>query len=78
MSRLPITPDKGEAMTAVALLCRFFMGQEPDKNPIMNKHADLLKAKPPKWDPDGFGTDMYYWYYGAYAMYQMEIGRAHV
>lgn len=64
-------PDKGEAMSAVALLCRFFLGQEPEKNPVMKKHAELLRAKPPKWDPDGFAIDFYYWYYGSYAMYQM-------
>ncbi len=63
--------DKGEAMTAVALLCRFFLGQDPEKTPVMAKHADLLKTKLPKWDPDGFGIDFYYWYYGSYAMYQM-------
>ena len=64
-------PEKGEAMTAVALLCRFFLGQEPDEVDIMQKHADLLAQKLPEWDPDGFGCDMYYWYYGSYAMYQM-------
>jgi hypothetical protein len=64
-------PDKGESMTAVALLCRFFLGQDPEKTPMMQKHADLLKSKLPKWDPDGFGVDFYYWYYGSYAMYQM-------
>jgi len=55
----------------VALLCRFFMGQTPEENPIMDKHAKLLAQKPPEWDPDGYGCDMYYWYYGSYAMYQM-------
>jgi len=64
-------PEKGEAMTAVALLCRFFMGQKPEENPIMEKHAKLLAQKLPEWDPDGLGNDMYYWYYGSYAMYQM-------
>jgi hypothetical protein len=64
-------PEKGEAMTAVALLCRFFLGQDPDEVDIMQKHADLLAQKLPEWDPDGFGCDMYYWYYGSYAMYQM-------
>ncbi|HIG85521.1 MAG TPA: hypothetical protein EYQ25_00605 [Planctomycetes bacterium] len=63
--------DKGEAMTAVGLLCRFFMGQDPKENPIMEKHADLLLKRLPEWDPEGKGTDMYYWYYGSYAMFQM-------
>jgi hypothetical protein len=63
--------DKGEAMTAVGLLCRFFMGQDPKENPIMEKHANLLLKRLPEWDPEGKGTDMYYWYYGSYAMFQM-------
>jgi hypothetical protein len=64
-------PEKGEAMTSVGLLCRFFLGQDPKDHDIMTKHADLLRKTPPVWDPEGFGCDMYYWYYGSYAMYQM-------
>jgi hypothetical protein len=64
-------PEAGEAMTAVALLCRFFMGQVPAQTPIMEKHADLLRSKLPEWDPTGLRNDMYYWYYGSYAMFQM-------
>jgi hypothetical protein len=37
----------------------------------MDRHAELLLARLPRWDPDGRGSDMYYWYYGSYAMYQM-------
>ncbi len=37
----------------------------------MAKHADLMLKTLPEWDPDGFGCDMYYWYYGSYAMFQM-------
>jgi len=68
--------EKGEAMTAVGLLCRIFLGQDPDSTmlggeKIMHKHARLIASKPPEWDEEGFGCDMYYWYYGTYAMYQM-------
>jgi hypothetical protein len=75
-SRIPRVNDhfpaeKGEAMTAVGLLSRFFMGQDPEKQPIMEKHADLMASNLPVWDPEGRGCDMYYWYYGSYAMYQM-------
>tara|TARA_R110002126_G_scaffold25583_3_gene87472 strand:- start:17904 stop:19472 length:1569 start_codon:yes stop_codon:yes gene_type:complete len=63
--------EKGEGMTAVGLLCRFFLGQKPDDTPMMKRHADLLQAKLPEWDPEGNACDMYYWYYGTYAMYQM-------
>ncbi|MFT5153826.1 MAG: hypothetical protein ACI841_003831, partial [Planctomycetota bacterium] len=64
-------PENGEAMTAVGLLCRFFLGQDPEREITMKQHADLLKKSLPHWDPEGFGCDMYYWYYGSYAMYQM-------
>jgi hypothetical protein len=63
--------DKGEAMTAVGLLCRFFLAQEPATTPIMQRHAELLLRRLPVWDVPGKGCDMYYWYYGSYAMYQM-------
>ena len=64
--------EKGEALTAVTLLCRFFLGQNPeDDASYMNKHADLLLKTLPEWDKDGLSNDMYYWYYGSYAMFQM-------
>ena len=64
--------ENGEALTAVALLCRFFLGQNPDDNPVMKDHAELLLRDLPEWDgKDGYTNDMYYWYYGSYAMFQM-------
>ena len=63
--------DTGEAMTAVALLCRFFMGQDPKEDAVMKQHAELLRKTLPEWDPKKKANDMYYWYYGSYAMYQM-------
>ena len=63
--------EKGEAMTAVALLCRVFLGQDPAEERVMDKHADLLLRALPKWEPEENGCDMYYWYYGTYAMFQM-------
>ena len=63
--------DRAEGMTAVALLSRFLLGQRPEDTPVMERHADLLLRKLPEWDDDGLGNDMYYWYYGSYAMYQM-------
>ncbi|MFT5284819.1 MAG: hypothetical protein ACI8TQ_000978 [Planctomycetota bacterium] len=63
--------EKGEALTAVALLCRIFLEQDPSTEKVMEKHADLLLKTLPKWEPDENGCDMYYWYYGTYAMFQM-------
>ena len=63
--------DRTECMTAVGLLSRFFLGQDPAETPIMVKHADLLLKALPEWDPDGLSNDMCYWYYGSYSMFQM-------
>ena len=58
-------------MTAVGLLCRIFLGQTPEDEPILEKHAELLRRSLPTWDPEGYGCDMYYWYYGTYAAFQL-------
>ena len=63
--------EGGEAMTAVSLLSRFFLGQEPENESRMRAHADLMLRALPKWSADGLTNDMYYWYYGSYAMFQM-------
>jgi hypothetical protein len=63
--------DRGEALTSVGLLSRFFLGQTPDEYPVMRAQADLLAQTPPRWDPESGACDMYYWYYGSYAMFQM-------
>ena len=63
--------DRTECMTAVGLLCRFFLGQDPEQVEAMERGAALLGRALPEWDPDGLTNDMYYWYYGSYAMYQM-------
>ncbi len=63
--------NRGEAMTAVALMCRFFLGQDPESTPIMEKSADAILAKPPVWNEETGDIDHYYWYYATYALYQM-------
>ncbi len=63
--------ELSESLTAVALLCRIFMNERPDKSPVLTAHADLMLSKLPKWADDGSSNDLYYWYYGAFAMFQM-------
>jgi len=60
-----------ESMTSVALLCRTFLGQSPEDTPAMQKGAALLRSALPEHDADGLTNDLYYWYYGSYAMYQL-------
>ncbi|HPF14830.1 MAG: terpene cyclase/mutase family protein [Planctomycetes bacterium] len=63
--------EETEAMTGVGLLTRVFLGQTPDQNPILLKHGDLMLRTLPEWDEARHKVDMYYWYYGTYAMYQL-------
>jgi len=63
--------DCGEAMTAVGLLCRIFLGETPASQPLLARHAERLAARPPVWDPAAFSADLYYWYYATYALWQM-------
>ncbi len=69
MDRFPAA--KSESITAVALLARFFAGQDPRRDPVMIQHARLIAKKPPVWNPKDGSIDMYYWYYGSYALFQM-------
>jgi hypothetical protein len=62
---------KTEALTGVVLLCRFFLGEDPKTQPLMNLAADTILKKPPVWDPNAGTIDMYYWYYASFAMFQM-------
>ena len=68
-SRFPA--ERTEAMTAVGLFARFFLGQDPDKTPVMQKAADLLLQRPPVWDEQGGTVDHYAGYYASYALFQM-------
>ena len=75
-SRIPSVndhfPTEGtESMTSVAILCRAFLGQTPEDTPAMRRGAELLRESLPEHDEDGLTNDMYYWYYGSYAMFQL-------
>jgi hypothetical protein len=62
-----------ECMTAVGLLCKYFLGHDPELAPTMQSQARILMQKPPQWHKDATGSriDHYSWYYGTYAMYQV-------
>ena len=70
--------EKSEALTAVALLCRLFMTDNDEVHrwedhpqyESLRKQADLVRAKLPTWDEEDGSIDMYYWYYGTFAMNQ--------
>lgn len=68
-SRFP--PDKGEALTAVALSSRFLLGQDPAQSPLMESGAQLILKKPPVWDEGDGSIDHYYWFYATNALHRM-------
>jgi hypothetical protein len=63
--------NRTEALTAVVLLCRYLMHQDPKETRIMAPAAETIMRKPPVWNENDGSIDMYYWYYGSYAMYQV-------
>ncbi len=60
-----------EALTAVGMLCRVFLGEDPAKSPALRGGADLLLKQLPLWSEQEGTIDYYYWYYGSYAMWQL-------
>ncbi len=63
--------EKSEAMTAVGVLARIFMGENPEKSKLIQKGAALCAKLPPTWNTTDGSIDMYYWYYGTLAMFQV-------
>ncbi|MGH7162364.1 MAG: hypothetical protein ACREID_02685, partial [Planctomycetota bacterium] len=63
--------ERTESMTAVGILLRMHLGEDPRTSAMIRKGADLCAAKPPVWDPSAGGIDMYYWYFGTLAMFQV-------
>ena len=66
-TRFPV--ERGEALTAAAMVGRLMLGQDPKDKPMMAKSARLLLAQPPQWTKDRI--DAYYWFFGTYAMFHM-------
>ena len=61
-----------ESLTAVGITTRVFAGEDPKESSIIKLGVEnLLSKKLPIWDPARGSIDMYYWYYGTLAMYQV-------
>jgi biopolymer transport protein ExbD len=63
--------DRSEALTAQGILCRIIMGENPATSEMVKKGVDLCLAVPPKWDETDGSIDMYYWYFGSLALFQV-------
>jgi hypothetical protein len=75
---LPVRPEglaqkwpasESESLTAVAMSARIFC--DATDSPMMKAGAELLAKKLPVWDEAKGSIDMYYWYYGTLAMFQV-------
>ncbi len=58
-------------MTAVCILLRVFLGESPGSRPEILRGADLCSKLLPTWNPHDGSIDMYYWFYGTLAMFQV-------
>ena len=63
--------DKSESMTAVAMLARIFLGENPKTSEVVKKGAELCAKLAPVWNLQDGSIDMYYWYYATLAMFQV-------
>ncbi len=63
--------DKSASMTAVGVLARVFLGEDPRKSDLIKKGAGIMSKLPPTWNKADGSIDMYYWYYGTLAMFQV-------
>ena len=63
--------SRSEAITAVAMLTRVFLGEDPDESKVIQQGARLCLERLPVWDEGNGSIDHYYWYFGTLAMFQV-------
>jgi hypothetical protein len=62
-------PTESESLTALGVSSQIFHGRW--ESPMWIAGAELLSKKPPVWDEAKGSIDMYYWYWGTLAMFQL-------
>jgi gluconolactonase len=60
-----------EPLTAIGVVCRAMLGQEPTAGSVMDAAADRLVSKPPVWSVGDGRADPYYWFWASDAMRQV-------
>ena len=63
--------DKSESLTSVGILSRIFIGEDPQESEMCQKGTELCLKALPIWDEQSGAIDMYYWYYGSLAIFQV-------
>ena len=63
--------ERSESMTAVGVLARVFLGENPATSKPIASGVRLCRARLPTWNTSDGSLDMYYWYYATLAMFQV-------
>ncbi len=63
--------ERSEALTAIGVLLRVLLGEDPESSDAVKKGAALMAARPPVWNARDGSIDLYYWQAGALAMQQV-------
>jgi hypothetical protein len=63
--------EKSQSMTAVGILTRIFLGEDPRQSEMIRKGSQLCLDVLPTWNADDGSIDMYYWYYATLAIFQV-------
>ncbi|MHC5009794.1 MAG: prenyltransferase/squalene oxidase repeat-containing protein, partial [Planctomycetota bacterium] len=63
--------EKTECMTAIGVLLRLFLREDPHADRVIARGVDLLTGRRPRWDLGDGSIDMVYWYWGTMAMFQI-------
>lgn len=61
-------PALGEAMTAASVWCRLALGEPMVPDSQLSDGIELLRPKPPQWDPGAGKVDLCYWFFAAEAL----------
>jgi len=64
-------PEKTASMTAAGIWIRMLCGEDPAKSKPIRLGTNICQERPPVWNRDAGTIDMYYWFYGTLAMYQV-------
>ncbi len=62
---------KSESLTAVGMLARIFLGEDPKTSDAIGKGADRCANLVPSWNTTDGSIDMHYWYFGSIAMFRV-------
>lgn len=63
--------DRSESLTAIGVLLRVLLGDDPATSERVKSGTDLLVKLPPVWNPKDGSIDLYYWQFGALTMAQL-------